>query len=115
MRKYSVYILRCSDNSLYTGITNNVENRVSQHAIGTDPKCYTFRRRPVTLAYSADFTEVLQAIAWEKTVKRWSRAKKLALIAGEYGALPSLARSQYAKSIHEKIVVVRRAHHDNFY
>ena len=87
---------------------------MSQHANGINPDCYTYRRRPVELVYSSDFTDVWQAIAWEKTVKRWSRKKKEALIRGDYDGLPALAKNGYAKTIDRKIVVVRRAHHDNF-
>ena len=87
-----MYILLCSDGSLYTGVTNDVQSRVAQHNAGSDPKAYTFKRRPVILVYSSDFTEVCQAIAWEKTVKRWNRAKKEALIRGDYDALPGLAK-----------------------
>ncbi|MBM3228017.1 GIY-YIG nuclease family protein [Candidatus Peribacteria bacterium] len=91
MRTYDVYIVRCSDGSYYTGITNDVERRIGEHNAGVDPKSYTFRRRPVRLVYVADFWDVNQAIAWEKIVKRWSRTKKEALIRGEYERLPELA------------------------
>lgn len=91
-RDYFVYIVRCSDGSYYTGITNNYEERVMQHNAGDDTSCYTFSRRPVELVYIASFQQVLDAIAWEKQVKRWSRKKKEALIRKEFEKLPALSK-----------------------
>jgi putative endonuclease len=76
MRHYFVYILRCSDGSYYTGITNDFENRLCEHEAGEDPGCNTFKRRPAELAYVEDFQVVTDAIAWEKQVKGWSRRKR---------------------------------------
>ena len=84
MHSYYVYILRCADETLYTGVTNDYEERINQHQTGFDTRSYTFRRRPVKLAYIAEFGDVNEAISWEKRVKRWSRKKKEALIAGEW-------------------------------
>ena len=109
MKEYYVYMVRCSDSSYYIGVTNNVFCRVSQHNIGKSPKAYTYKRRPVTLVYSASFIDVYDAIAWEKKIKRWSKKKKEALIEGDTNALRQLSRSQYKKRID---AMVRRAHHD---
>ena len=88
----SIYIVMCRDRSYYTGITRReVEERVSEHNLGIDPDCYTFSRRPVWLVYSAHFDRIEEAIATERRVKGWSRAKKEALIRGDYDALPQLA------------------------
>ena len=95
MVEYFVYILRCSDGSYYTGVTNNWELRVSQHKGGSDPTCYTFRRRPLECVYVASFPEVFDAIAFEKQVKRWSRKKKETFIRGEYEKLPALAKKKF--------------------
>ena len=97
MHRYYVYIVRCTDGSYYTGITNDVLRRFGEHNQGTDPKAYTYKRRPVTLVYSSEFWEVMQAITWEKIVKRWRRAKKEALIRGEYESLPILAKKNFVK------------------
>lgn len=99
MREYSyyVYIVRCSDGMYYTGITNNYERRVAEHNEGKDEKSFTFSRRPVVLVHTASFEDVFEAIAWEKTVKRWSRKKKEALIAGELERLPALAKKDFSK------------------
>ncbi|WP_306468576.1 GIY-YIG nuclease family protein [Aestuariibaculum lutulentum] len=49
MKTYFVYILKCSDNSFYTGITNSMERRLHEHQVGKDIEVYTYTRRPVTL------------------------------------------------------------------
>jgi putative endonuclease len=76
-------------------MTNDFERRLEEHVLGTDGKCYTVKRRPVKLIYRAEFREVNDAIAWEKTVKGWSRAKKEAMMRGDQEALEKAARSGY--------------------
>ena len=104
MREYCVYIVRCSDGSLYTGITNDVERRLSQHNGDSDQRHFTASRKPVTLVYAARFTEVSDALAFETQIKRWSRRKKEALIAGEYEKLPALAKKDFSSSKHPPVV-----------
>jgi len=89
---YWVYIVECTDGSYYIGITNDAVRRVAEHNQGLDVHCYTFKRRPVRLVYSADFYDPNQAIAWEKQIKGWSRKKKQALIAGDIERLVELSR-----------------------
>ena len=96
MRSYWVYMVLCDDGSYYVGITHDVEHRVWQHNEGTDPRSYTFTRRPVTLAHAMEFTEVDRAISWEKQIKGWSRKKKAALARGDFVELKRLARSHSA-------------------
>jgi putative endonuclease len=85
----TIYILRCSDGSYYTGITRRpVEERVSEHAQGLH-EGYTFTRRLVTLVHAEVFDE---AIAAERRIKGWSRAKKEAYIRGDFDALTELSR-----------------------
>ena len=55
MKRFYVYILLCSDRSFYVGITNDPEYRLGQHQTGEDPKCYTFKRRPVAMVHCSDF------------------------------------------------------------
>jgi putative endonuclease len=87
----SVYILRCADGSYYIGLTRNeVETRVSEHNLGINAE-YTSTRRPVTLVWSEHFERLTDAIAMERQLKGWSRAKKEALIRGDYASLPALA------------------------
>ena len=87
----SVYILLCADGSYYTGLPRkDVDTRVSEHNLGINAD-YTARHRPVKLAWSAHFERLTDAIAMERQIKGWSRAKKEALIRGDYEALPALA------------------------
>jgi putative endonuclease len=92
MKQYFVYILLCADNSYYTGVTNDLDRRLHEHENGIDPKSYTFKRRPVNMIFQERFTEVTQAIAFEKQVKGWNRAKKEALINGQWELLPGLSK-----------------------
>ena len=57
-----VYMLRCRDDSFYTGHTDALDVRMEQHHRGTFPTCYTFERRPVTLVYSQHFASREQAL-----------------------------------------------------
>ncbi len=91
MKFYYVYIVLCTDGSYYTGITNNVDQRLGQHNEGNDTESFTFSRRPVKLVYTELFTEILLAIAREKQIKRWSRVKKQALINENWDSLNGLA------------------------
>jgi putative endonuclease len=87
-----LYILKCSDGSFYTGTTRaSLEQRISQHQAG-DFEGYTSTRRPVKLAYSENFDRITDAIAAERQIKGWSRAKKEALITGNFVRLQSEAR-----------------------
>jgi len=91
------YILRCADGSYYTGTSraDDLETRISQHNQGFF-EGYTAKRRPVTLVYSAHFEHITDAIAYERQVKGWSRAKKEALICGDFERLQQLsARSKH--------------------
>jgi len=91
MNEYYVYIVKCSDSSYYTGVTNNVAKRLAEHNDGIDPFSYTYSRRPVELFYLASFTNPNQAIAFEKQVKGWSRTKKEALGQSDWNRLQSEA------------------------
>ncbi|MGJ7032805.1 GIY-YIG nuclease family protein [Niabella hirudinis] len=93
MKRYYVYILKCADNSYYTGITNNLERRLHQHENGYYEGSYTSSRRPVTLAYYECFHDVRNAIAFEKQLKGWSRKKKEALMRSDWDALKLLSRN----------------------
>src|SRR6266508_3082334 len=87
-----LYILRCVDGSYYTGTARSgLEQRVAEHNAGTYGG-YTAQRRPVVLVYSQWFERITDAIAAERQVKGWSRAKKEALIRGDFIALPKLSR-----------------------
>jgi putative endonuclease len=86
-----VYILRCSDGSYYVGSTrDSLEMRIAQHNAASFGG-YTARRRPVHLVFHQEFSAITDAIAAERQVKGWRRAKKEALIRGEFHLLPMLA------------------------
>ena len=91
MKTYYVYILKCSDKSYYTGITNNIDKRLIEHNNSTDRKSYTFSRRPVELIYKESFQNPKDAILWEKRIKGWSRKKKEALIKEDFEELKRLS------------------------
>jgi len=91
---YYVYIVKCSDDSYYTGVTNDYERRVWEHNNGYDPRSYTFNRRPVVLMYCEHFPDIMQAIAWEKQLKGWSRKKKEALFRNDWAEIKALAKSR---------------------
>jgi len=91
MKFYYVYILKCSDNSYYVGITSNLDRRFIEHNSGKYSDAYTFSRRPVELVWYQEFTEPNQAISFEKKIKKWSRAKKEAVINDDWDLLPILA------------------------
>ena len=93
MKNYFVYILECSDKSYYTGVTNNLEKRLAEHQSGTIHS-YTSTRLPVRLIYSANFSDINEAIKFEKQLKGWSRKKKEALIKGDFDTLVLLSKSK---------------------
>ena len=86
------YILKCSDGSFYVGSTTNLENRVKTHNQGKGAT-YTSKRRPVQLVYHEQFKSFDDAVQRERQVKKWSRAKKEALIRGEMETLQKLSKS----------------------
>ncbi len=88
----TVYILRCSDGSYYTGLTKQpIEARIWEHNAGTYDG-YTAKRRPVELVFTESYDRILYAIARERQIKGWNRQKKEALITYAYEALPELSR-----------------------
>ncbi len=69
MKNYFVYILKCSDNSYYTGIANNLEKRFDEHQKGLDINCYTYKRRPLNLVFHEVFNNPYDAISAEKQIR----------------------------------------------
>ncbi len=74
-----VYILRCKDDSLYTGWTNNLEKRIKAHSDGKGAK-YTKARLPVELAYFEEYENKIDAMRREYAIKKMKRKEKLMLI-----------------------------------
>ena len=85
------YILKCADGRYYTGHTDDLDRRIAQHDSGHFRACFTFSRRPLELVWSQDFQTRYEALSAELKIKPWSRAKKEALIAGDWGSLSVFA------------------------
>ena len=80
MSEWRVYILRCGDGSLYTGITNDLERRLKAHSSGRGAK-YTRSHEPVELVYSEPAFDKSSALKRELAIKGLTREQKLKLIA----------------------------------
>ncbi len=86
-----VYILRCADGAYYVGTTRgSLERRIGEHNEGTYDG-WTAKRRPVELVFQQHFLNITDAIAMERQIKGWRRAKKEALIRGKFSSLPGLS------------------------
>jgi len=94
--QFWVYILRCRDGSYYTGHTDDLDKRLWEHAEGLAAD-WTRRRRPMELVWCDWAGERYEALAFERRVKNWSRAKKEALIAGDWKKV-----GHFAKPPHER-------------
>ena len=77
---WHVYMVRCSDGTLYTGITNDLEKRIEAHNSGKDGARYTRSRRPVKLVYSEQVKSKSAAAKLEYRIKTLTRSKKVELI-----------------------------------
>jgi putative endonuclease len=95
---FYMYMLQCSDGGFYVGHTDNLEYRIAQHDNGSFVTCYTFARRPVHLVYSQGFASREDALAMERRVKGWSRAKKSTLIKGDWAEISRLSRLKYDRA-----------------
>ena len=91
-----VYILRCSDDTLYIGHTTDIVARLQTHNDGLGSR-HTAVRRPVSLAYSEQHPSTDSAIARERQLKHWSRSKKDVLISGDRDGLKQLSKSRQKK------------------
>ena len=81
---YFFYILRCSDNSLYCGMTSNLQNRLKEHnSSGKKGAKYLRGKKPVAVVYKEEFPDIKTAMNRESQVKRWTKAKKEALVSGD--------------------------------
>ena len=94
---FYAYMLLCADGSYYVGHTDDLNARIAAHQAGSYPG-YTQTRRPVRLEWHQDFPEREQAFAAERQIKGWSRAKKEALIRGDWDAIQLLSRKLFLGS-----------------
>lgn len=91
-----VYLLRCADGSYYAGHTDDLDKRIGEHTAGI---CggYTATRLPVRLAFSQECATRIEALSFERQIKGWSRAKKEALIRGDWEEISRLAKRRSDK------------------
>ncbi|MDR6509869.1 putative GIY-YIG superfamily endonuclease/proteasome lid subunit RPN8/RPN11 [Novosphingobium capsulatum] len=94
---FHAYLLLCADGSFYAGHTDDLEVRMAQHQHGISG--YTAKRRPVRLVWQQDFATRDEALSAELRIKRWSRAKKQALIDGDWDRLKRLARNRQGSGV----------------
>lgn len=90
---FQVYVLKCADRSLYVGSTSDLPTRIHQHNDGRGGR-HTSSRRPVTLLYSETHPTLQAAVQRERQIKRWTNAKKQALVGGRLVELKRLAASR---------------------
>ena len=91
------YMLHCADRSFYVGHTDDLERRIGEHMQGV-VKSYTSTRLPVVLVWCDEFPSRYQALAAERQIKGWGRAKKLALIRGDWERIGELARNRQKRA-----------------
>ncbi len=89
---FYVYIILCSDESFYTGLTDDLMRRFDEHVNGLFENCYTIKRRPLILKYYETIPFLKDAVEREKQIKGWSKAKKKALIEGNFHKLQLLSQ-----------------------
>ena len=79
-----VYVLLCLDGSLYTGATNNLAKRFSEHKSGKGGR-YTRSHKPIKIVYQGKFRTKSEALKREMEIKSWSKAKKIELLSLAFG------------------------------
>jgi predicted GIY-YIG superfamily endonuclease len=107
---FYVYILECADSTYYTGHTDDLDRRMAQHGDGMGSR-YTAKRRPLRLLWATDCQTREEAWELERRLHGWSRAKKEALMRGDFEALPGLARSRssHIETIEARALSLRQA------
>ena len=83
MKQYYVYLMASFQQTLYVGVTNNLERRVYEHKTKIHPQSFTARYNIDRLVYCETFNDIRDALAREKQIKSWRRSKKNALIEAE--------------------------------
>jgi putative endonuclease len=86
-------MLYCADGTFYTGCTTNLRQRLDQHKEGLYDG-YTKKRRPLKLVWFEEFRDINEAINAERQIKKWSQAKKRALIKGDFELIHELAKKR---------------------
>ena len=91
-----VYILKCNDDSYYTGHTDDLETRLARHREGKNAG-YTATRLPVDLVFTEQFFSRTEALEMEQRIKGWSRKKKEAMMRGDWNEVSRLAKNKAVK------------------
>jgi predicted GIY-YIG superfamily endonuclease len=94
--QFWVYLLRCADGSYYAGHTENMEGRLWQHQQGIHCD-WTSRRRPIELVWCEATPTRYDALGFERRIKGWTRAKKEALISGDWDRISWLAKPPHER------------------
>ena len=97
MNNAYTYILECANGQYYVGSTTDLERRLQEHQAGLGAN-FTKKHLPVKLVYYEEYQSVEQAFYRERQLHGWSRAKKEALIKGEFEKLPELSTSKQSPS-----------------
>jgi len=98
---FFAYMLLCADQSYYVGHTDDLEKRFCEHQQG-GVCAYTETRRPVQLAWSQEFATREEALAAERRLKNWSRAKKQALASGDFYKVSKAAKKKNWAAYHQR-------------
>ena len=85
------YILKCANGEYYVGSTTDLNRRLREHQAGLGGK-FTSSHLPVNLVYKEEYVSILQAFRRERQLHGWTRAKKEALIKGDYDLLKNLSK-----------------------
>jgi len=93
-KPFVLYILECADATLYVGHSDNLDERMRQHDSGI-ADAYTAKRKPLKLIHAQEFETRYEALAMERKLKGWSRAKKLAYIAGDWNEVSALSKGRH--------------------
>ena len=91
---YYIYILHCADNSYYTGSTVDLSSHLTEHQEGSNPRAYTYKRRPVKLAWATEVETKREARLLEHQIKGWNRKKKEALIQNNFDEIHNIVRDE---------------------
>ena len=91
---FSLYIVECADRTLYVRHTDNLDERMRQHDAGK-VAAYTAKRHPLKLLHVEEFETRYEALMMERKLKGWSRAKKLAYIAGDWNKVGELSKGKH--------------------
>lgn len=93
MKPFYIYILKCSDQSYYTGHTDNIDVRIAQH--NNKENSYTSLRLPVEVVFIQTFASRDEAFTAERKIKGWSRKKKEVLISKNWDLLKILSKKKF--------------------